>query len=140
MSDRFFLDTNIFIYSFDLTAPAKARKAQQLIGEALTTGKGVISYQVVQEFFNAAFRRFALPLKTTEAERYLASVFRPLLGVQSSAALFSQALLFYGAGKFSWYDALILSSATQANCALLYSEDMQHGQKVGTMRIINPFI
>lgn len=140
MSDRFFLDTDIFIYSFDLTAAAKARKAQQLIGEALSTAKGVISYQVVQEFFNAALRRFAVPMNMAEAERYLSSVFRPLLGVQSSAALFSQALLLHGRGKFSWYDSLILSSAMQASCDLLYSEDMQHGQKIGSLRIINPFL
>ena len=48
MSDRFFLDTNIFIYSFDQSAAVKARRAAELIREALTTQKGVISYQVVQ--------------------------------------------------------------------------------------------
>lgn len=140
MSDRFFLDTNVFVSSFDLTAPAKARKAQQLIREALVTGKGVISYQVVQEFFNTAFRRFSVPMKSTDAERYLSSVFRPLLGVQSSGSLFSQALLIHQSGKFSWYDSLILSSAMQASCDVLYSEDMQHGQKIGGLRIVNPFL
>lgn len=140
MSDRFFLDTNIFVYSVDLTAPAKARKAQQLIAEALSAGKGVISYQVVQEFFNGAFRRFAVPMKSTDADRYLASVFRPLLAVQSSAALFSQALLIHQTVRTSWYDSLILSAALQANCDLLYSEDMQHGQKIGSLRIVNPFL
>lgn len=140
MSDRFFLDTNIFVYSFDLSAPAKARKAQQLITEALSAGKGVISYQVVQEFFNVALRRFVAPMKSTDAEHYLASILRPLLGVQSSAALFSQALLFQRNGSFSWYDSLILSAALQANCDLLYSEDMHHGQKVGALRIVNPFL
>lgn len=54
MSDRFFLDTNIFVYSFDQTAVVKAGKAVQLIRKALTTQKGIISYQVVQEFFNVA--------------------------------------------------------------------------------------
>jgi predicted nucleic acid-binding protein len=140
MSDRFFLDTNIFVYSFDLTAPAKARTAQRLIGEALATGKGTVSYQVVQEFFNAALKRFAVPMELVDAERYLSSVFRPLLSVQSSSALFSQALLIAGKSKFSWYDSLIVSSAIQANCDLLYSEDMQHGQKIGSLRIVNPFL
>lgn len=140
MSDRFFLDTNIFVYSFDPAAPAKARRAQQLIAEALETGKGVISYQVIQEFFNAALKRFAAPMKPADAERYLTSVFRLLLGVQSSATLFSQALLIHSSGKFSWYDALIVSAAMQARCDVLYSEDMHHGQKVGTLRIVNPFL
>lgn len=140
MSDRYFLDTNVFVYSFDLTAPAKARKAQQLIGDALGTGKGVISYQVVQEFFNVAFRHFPVPMKPIEAERYIASVLRPLLAVHSSTALFSQALLVYQGGKLSWYDSLIVSGAIQASCDSLYSEDMQHGQKFGSLRIVNPFL
>ena len=62
MSARFFLDTNIFVYTFDAHAPAKAKKAGQLIRRAADTGEGIISYQVVQEFFNVAFRRFPQPL------------------------------------------------------------------------------
>ena len=58
MSDRFFLDTNIFVYSFDRSARGKARAAATLIRKALTTQKRMISYQVVQEFFNVALRRF----------------------------------------------------------------------------------
>lgn len=79
-------------------------------------------------------------MKPIEAERYLASILRPLIGVHSSMALLSQALLAYQGGKFSWYDALILSSAMQASCELLYSEDMQHGQKIGSLCIVNPFL
>ena len=58
MNDRFFLDTNIFAYSFDDDAPQKSKKAEGLIREALTLHKGVVSYQVVQEFFSVAFKRF----------------------------------------------------------------------------------
>ena len=83
MSDRFFLDTNIFVYSFDRSAPGKAQKAAQLIRKALTTQKGIISYQVVQEFFNVALRRFSKPMPEADAEQYLRTVFQPLLGVHS---------------------------------------------------------
>jgi predicted nucleic acid-binding protein len=62
------LDTNIFIYSFDPSAPAKARRALELIRQALTGGRGIISYQVVQEFLYVALRRFARPMSTGEAE------------------------------------------------------------------------
>ena len=62
MSDRFFLDTNIFIYSFDQTAKAKSRVAQDLIDRAVGTKKGIVSYQVVQEFFNVALRRWLQPM------------------------------------------------------------------------------
>jgi predicted nucleic acid-binding protein len=140
MSDRFFLDTNIFVYTFDRSAPAKASRAEQLIRMALTSQKGVVSYQVVQEFFNVALRRFAQPMRAAEAEQYLGTVFRPLLSVHSSTALYADALHLQSASGLSWYDALIVSSAIQANCDLIYTEDLQHEQRFGTLRVKNPFV
>lgn len=141
MSDRFFLDTNIFVYSFDHSAPAKAKKAVQLIRKALASQKGVVSYQVIQEFFNVAFKRFAQPMKAADAEQYLATVFRPLLAVHSSAALYAEALRIHAASGLSWYDSLIVCSAIQAHCDVLYTEDLQNGQKFGTMiEVRNPFL
>lgn len=139
MSDRVFLDTNIFIYSLDRSAPAKMRKARGLIREALASHKGVVSYQVVQEFFNVALRRFARPMQTQEAEQYLATVFRPLLAVHSSAALYAEALRLQWRGGLAWYDALIVAGAAQADCAVLLSEDLQHGRRFGSLRVENPF-
>ena len=140
MSDRFFLDTNIFVYSFDRSAAAKARKSVQLIREALTTQKGVISYQVAQEFFNVALRRFARPMQPADASQYLGTVFRPLLAVHSSQALYAEALQLHTRSGLSWYDSLIVSAAIQARCDLLYTEDLQHGQRFGTLEVRNPFL
>ena len=139
MSDRFFLDTNIFVYSFDQSATAKARKAAQLIRRALTTQKGVISYQVVQEFFNVAFRRFAHPMSVAEAEQYLITVFRPLLAIHSSPALYVEALRIAGKHRLAWYDAIIIASALEGHCDTLFSEDFQHGRKIEGLQIENPF-
>ena len=140
MSDRFFLDTNIFVHSFDQNAPAKAQRSAQLIRQALTTQKGVISYQVVQEFFNVALRRFAQPMQPTDASQYLGTVFRPLLAVHSSQALYAEALQLQASSGFSWYDALIVSAAIQAKCDFLYTEDLQHGQRFGALQVRNPFL
>jgi len=140
MKDRFFLDTNIFAYSFDKGAASKLRRAQQLILQGITTRKGVVSYQVVQEFFNLALRKFAQPMSAAEAEQYLHAVFRPLLAVQSSQALFSQALRLQENHRLSWYDSLIVAAATESQCTVLYSEDMQHGQRFGELQIKNPFL
>src|SRR4030088_330132 len=85
MSVRFFLATNIFIYTFDSKAPAKAKKAAHLIRRAADTGEGIISYQVVQEFFNVALQRFPQPMNAAEAEQYLITVLRPLLPEAVSA-------------------------------------------------------
>jgi predicted nucleic acid-binding protein len=140
MSAKFFLDTNVFVYSFDHTSRKKAARAKQLIREALATQKGVTSYQVAQEFFNVALKRFARPMKAAEAEQYLRTVFMPLVAVNSSMALYSEAILLFGQGGLSWFDALIVRAAQQANCDVLYTEDLQHGQRFGNLRVVNPFV
>jgi predicted nucleic acid-binding protein len=139
MNGRFFLDTNIFVYSFDTSATAKLRRSMQLIRQAVATGKGVVSYQVVQEFFNVALRRFAPSMTIAEAEQYLGTVFRPLLTVHSSQALYAEALHLQHRYRLSWYDSLIVAGAIEAQCSVLYSEDLQHGQGFGDLRIENPF-
>jgi predicted nucleic acid-binding protein len=140
MSDRFFLDTNIFVYSFDRNSVAKARRATELIREALTTQKGIVSYQVVQEFFHVALRRFAQPMQAADAEQYLGTVFRPLLSVHSSQALYAEALRLHAQSGLSWYDSLIVSAAVEAQCGLLFTEDLQHGQRFGSLQVRNPFL
>ena len=140
MSGRFFLDTNIFAYTFDAKAPAKAKRAAQLIRRAADTGQGIVSYQVVQEFFNVALRKFSEPMKAVDAEQYLGTVFRPLVGVHSSQALYAEALHLQAKSGMSWYDSLIVSAAIQAQCDFLYTEDLQHGQRFGSLQISNPFL
>jgi len=112
----------------------------QLIREALTMQKGVISYQVVQEFFNVALKRFSQPMQATDAGQYLSAVFRPLLAVHSSQALYAEALHLHALSGISWYDSLIVSAAKQARCEVLYSEDLQHGQRFGALQVRNPFL
>jgi predicted nucleic acid-binding protein len=139
MSARFFLDTNIFVYAFDDKSPAKAKKAVSLIRRAVDTGEGIVSYQVVQEFFNVALRRFSHPMNTAEAEQYLGAVFRPLLAVHSSISIYLEALQLAGKHRLAWYDALVVAAAIEGQCDTLYSEDLQHGQQIGRLRIENPF-
>jgi len=140
MNGRFFLDTNVFVYSFDASVPAKARRAMDLIRRAVATGKGIVSYQVVQEFFNVAFRRFAPPMTVAEAEQYLATIFRPLMAVHSSQALYLEALRLCERYSLSWYDALIVAAAIESQSSLLLSEDLQHGQRFDALRVQNPFL
>jgi predicted nucleic acid-binding protein len=140
MRGRFFLDTNVFAYSFDTTAPAKARKAALLIRRAADSGQGIVSYQVVQEFFNIALRRFPQPMAMAEAEQYLITVFRPLLAIHSSPALYVEGLRIAAKHRFSWYDSLIVAAALEAQCETLFSEDLQHGREIEGLKIQNPFV
>ena len=139
MSGRFFLDTNIFVYSFDASSPKKAAQSTKLIAKAIETRGGIVSYQVVQEFFNVALRRFARPMSSTDAEQYLSTTFRPLLAVHSSPALYGEALRIGARFRLAWYDSLIVASAIEGQCDILYSEDFQDGQQIGSVVISNPF-
>lgn len=139
MSARFFLDTNVFIYTFDARAPGKAKKAAQLIRQGVDSGEGIVSYQVVQEFFNVALRRFSNPMTVAEAEQYLITVFRPLLAVHSSPAIYVEALRISAKHRLAWYDSIIIAAALEAGCETLYSEDLQHGRKIESLTIENPF-
>ena len=139
MNGRFFLDTNIFVYSFDHNSPAKARRATELIQQAVGTRKGMVSFQVVQEFFNVALRRFVAPMTIAEAEQYLATIFQPLCSLHSSQALYAEALRLRDKHHLGWYDALIVAAAQAGDCRVLYSEDLQHRQRFGDLQIENPF-
>jgi predicted nucleic acid-binding protein len=139
MSARYFLDTNVFIYSLDRNAPSKSRQAAKLIWEGVESHQAVISYQVVQEFLNVALKRSQQPMKIADAEQYLFSVLHPLLGVHSSPTLFAEALRICERNKLSWYDSLIVAAAIEAKCDVLYTEDLQHGQQFGSLKVVNPF-
>jgi predicted nucleic acid-binding protein len=138
--DRFFLDTNIFVYSVTSDDPAKAKTATELLRNSLATHKGVVSYQVVQEFFNLALKRFEIRMSHVDREDYLERVFQPMLKVHSSMGIYSEALRLHVANKVSWYDSLIICAAREAGCGILYSEDLQHGKRFGSLRVVNPFL
>jgi predicted nucleic acid-binding protein len=137
---RHFLDTNIFVYTFDLEAPTKAKRAEDLIADALASGSGMISYQVAQEFVATARKPFQTPMSFEQIERYWLTTLRPLLLVHSSPGLFIRALDLARRDQLSWYDALIVAAAIQGGCEVLYSEDMQHGRRFGDLVVQNPFL
>jgi predicted nucleic acid-binding protein len=140
MSAKFFLDTNILVYTFDSGAPKKKRRAQELVEQALRNLEGVVSTQVVQEFLNVATSKFAVPLKLSDAQQYLQDVLSPLCSVFPSIDLYRQALVLQQDTQYSFYDSLIIGGGLQAGCDVLYSEDLQHGQQIRGLQIINPFL
>jgi predicted nucleic acid-binding protein len=140
MSDKSFLDSNIFIYAYDQREPVKQSIADNLIRGLAISWEAVISYQVIHEFFNWALVKGPVKMPQEEAQRYLTVTFRPMHIVASSATLVSDAIGINRRYRLSWYDSLIVAAAQQAGCKLLYSEDLQHGQQFGTVTIHNPFL
>ncbi len=140
MGDKFFMDSNILIYTFDSRYPNKQKKARELVANALSTQTGIISFQVVQEFLSVSTRKFDSNLTEQEAQQYIIQVLTPLCQVFSNMPLYIQAVKIMKRWKYTFYDSLIIAAALQARCQKLYSEDFQHGQVIETLTIINPFL
>jgi predicted nucleic acid-binding protein len=139
MRAKYFIDTNIFVYSFDDRQPEKKERAMALIQEALKTGTGMISTQVIQEFLNVATQKFAVPMKIEDAKAYLRFVMNPICQIYPDLSLYESCLELQAETKYSFYDALILVAAVQGGCNILYSEDLQDGQEVRGVKIVNPY-
>jgi len=139
MPGRFFIDTNVLVYSFDVGETRKRRLAQDMIGTSLASGDGIISHQVVQEFLNVATSKFAKPLRIEDSKEYLDTVLMPLCRVYPDVELYHAALDLKARFGYGFYDSLILAAALQAGCSVLYSEDLQDGQTVRDLTIRNPF-
>jgi predicted nucleic acid-binding protein len=140
MSDKYFLDTNIFVYSLDPVDPRKARIAEELVTRGVASKLGVISYQVVQEYINVSLRQFRVAMTVTELELYFFKVLLPMMTIPSSSGLFLEAIRLQTAHQIAWYDSLIVAAAIQGGCQVLYSEDLQHGRRFGDLVIQNPFL
>ena len=134
-----FLDTNIFAYAFDQRDPRKHRLAVDLIVMLLRERRGVLSFQVIQEFLNVAVRGSVPGLNVDEGRRYLHEVVAKLDLLVPSFALFERGLHIQARYKLPWYDSLIVAAALEAGCEAVYTEDLQHGQAIEGMTIINPF-
>ena len=140
MNDKFFIDTNILIYSFDKYDLKKQIKAKEIISNALNYYNGCISYQVIQEFLNVATQKFETPLTKNDCYKFMTDVLEPLCEIFSSIELYKDALEIKEGWQYSFYDSLIISAALRVNCNILYTEDLQHEQRIRDLIIINPFI
>ena len=137
MSAEDFLDTNIFVYMFDGSDDYKRQRAEELVQRSLSRGTGCISYQVVQETLNVATRK--LGFAEDDSRTLLTRILAPLWTVHPSAALYERGLEVRSRYRFSFYDSIIVAGAIESGCTRLYTEDLQHGQRVESLTIENPF-
>lgn len=133
-----FFDTNILIYAVDEGETAKYGLAGELVEAHLVDGDGMISVQVLREFYSAA-RKLRRPLSDEQAREMVGyfSTFRTLPEdprMVLGAVRLSQELML------SFWDALIVESALKAGADRLFTEDLQHGQVIEGMRVENPFL
>jgi predicted nucleic acid-binding protein len=140
MNGKYFIDTNVFIYSFDIDQPAKQKRSLELIQVGLRTGSGIISTQVIQEFLNVATQKFTIPIKPEDSKAYLRLVMNPLCQVYPDLSLYEACLDLQVETGYSFFDSLILAAAIRGGCGFLFTEDMQDGQEINSVTIKNPYI
>jgi predicted nucleic acid-binding protein len=138
MNDKVFFDTNILVYANDSAESRKQKIARNLIKKALSEQTAVISVQVLSEFWVTATQKIKNPLPESVAEKEL-ELFELMDIVDVSLSVFQDAVKMKKLFSLSFWDSLILSAADSANCKIVYSEDMQDGQIISDMRIVNPF-
>ncbi len=138
MRDSFFLDTNVLVYTFDKNEIVKQERARRLVKDALH-GRGYISWQVIQEFSNIALKGFVYPFDQVTLREYLDTVLLPLCALFPDREMYREAIGVQGETRYSWYDSLIVAAALRLGCKTLFSEDLQHGQTVRGLKILDPF-
>ena len=136
MNGKTFIDTNVLVYSVDRHSPEKQRRAREILRTIEREGGGVISTQVVQEFYVTATRK--LGIDPFEAKGLLEPL-SALEIVTADIALIKEAVDCSILNRISFWDALIVISAEKARCARLLTEDMNAGQTIRGVRIENPF-
>jgi predicted nucleic acid-binding protein len=136
-NSRTFLDTNVLVYSDDPRDPAKQQAALNLIKVHLRLRTGVVSLQILQEYFVSTTGK--LKLNAELAKRRVA-VFAKFHVASPTINDVLAAIDMHRLHGFSYWDALVLRMAKQAGCRILLSEDMQHGQEIDGLKIVNPFL
>jgi predicted nucleic acid-binding protein len=136
MSARSFFDTNILIYTDDKSAPAKQRRALDLVAEYRRARAGVVSLQVLQEYFVTVTRKLHVDAAVARRKVELLAEFDVVIPELTDVLA---AIDLHRLHRFSFWDALVLRAAKQAGCTVLFSEDMQDTREIDGVRIVNPF-
>ena len=136
MSVRSFFDTNILIYADDKASPAKQRRALDLVAEHRRARTGVVSLQVLQEYFVTVTKKLRLDPSIARRKVELLAEFDV---AAPEVADILAAIDLHRLHGFSVWDALVLRAAKQAGCSLVFSEDMQDAREIDGLQIVNPF-
>jgi len=136
MNARSFFDTNILVYADDQRAGAKQNRALDLVDRHRRDGTGVVSLQVLQEYFVTVTQK--LRVDSTVARRKV-EILSEFDVVAPEVADILAAIDLHRLHGFSFWDALVVRAAKQAGCRVLLSEDFQDGREIDGVRILNPF-
>lgn len=137
--DKAFVDTNILVYAHDAAAGEKHSRAKALVSQIWNDRCGVLSTQVLQEFYVNIRRKAAAPVSTVEAKQWLTDYLSWEIVVNDENAVI-EAIDLEERYQLSFRDALILHAANSAGASVIYSEDLNHGQQYAELVVQNPLL
>jgi predicted nucleic acid-binding protein len=136
--NRRFVDTNVLVYAHDESAGGKRDQARALVEQLWESRDGCLSVQVLQEFFVTVTRKIGRPLSPEVAKEIIADLARWFVHVPAGDDVLAAISIHQETG-ISFWDAMIVRSAAEIGCTLLYSEDLNPGQEYSGVRVENPF-
>ncbi len=134
--ERFTLDTNVLVYAADQLAGRKHELATELMDRAVSRDC-VLTLQSLAEFYHAATRKGVV--RASEAADQVRDWMTLYPVAVADEAAFGTAVRISASRKLSIWDSMIVATAAAAGCAVVVTEDMQDGQKLGGVRLCNPF-
>ena len=137
MSDKTFVDSNVLIYAHDVDAQGKHETAKRALRELWAERSGVLSPQVLQEFYVNATRKISRPL-SKQSGRLIANSYM-VWCIDTTATEISIAFRIEDEARIGFWDALIVASALKSGASRILSEDLNAGQKIAGIRVENPF-
>ncbi len=138
MSGKIFIDTNILIYAHDFDAGAKHEKATLIVRQAWETELGMVSTQVLQEFYVNVTRKIPAPISPARARGILNNYLAWQVEINGPRTIL-YASEIEERHQLSFWDSMIIAAATQGRAEQILTEDLNHGQVIEGIRIENPF-
>jgi predicted nucleic acid-binding protein len=136
---KIFVDTNIVIYAYDISAGDKYKKAQEVMHDLWNSGRGIISTQVLQEFFVNATAKIKRPLDIATAR----AIVKDLLNWETvivAGEVILEAVDIHREHKYSFWDSMILAAALEGGAGTLVSEDFSDELVIKGLTVHNPFV
>jgi predicted nucleic acid-binding protein len=139
MRGRFLIDTNILVYAYDISDKDKQRRAAEILNALFEMDAGVLSTQILSEFFVVVTRKIAKPLRVSQAWTSVSNYINSWEVVDINTFVVLEAIRGVKTHRFSYWDSLVWATARMNQIPVILSEDFSHNSTVEGIRFINPF-
>ena len=138
LTNRDFFDTSVLVCGYDRRDPVKRERSLDMLGDAIQSGTGAVSAQVLSEFFTTVTRHLPDPMSLEIAEMIVGEL-STMQVIEIDTALIRRAIGVCRRSRISYWDALVVVAARRARCTRILSQDLSPGQSYDGVVVVNPF-